>query len=116
MRKSKPTPDFKDLAYRVYARKIVDKKNRKEKSVSKSKPTLDLNDLDAAAGETHNPVEVLQVQQAGKSRKRIGKVAIQGWFEKSFRTRFKRLALDRGVTCEAQMEEALTEFLNKHGV
>jgi hypothetical protein len=85
-------------------------------SKTKKKPALSLASLGSAAGDTHKPVEVLESQQAGKSKSRIGKVNIQHWADKKVRTNLKRLALDEDTSCDALMEEALNDLFAKYGV
>lgn len=77
---------------------------------------LDLNSIESSAGKTHNPVDVLESQKAGKSKGRIGKVAIQAWVDKDVRTKLKKLALERETTAEALMDEAIHDLFSKYGI
>ncbi len=84
--------------------------------MSQKKPKLDLNDLGEFAGKTHNPVTVLESKKSGTTKSRIGKVALQGWFDKEVRVKFKRLAVDKDVTQDALFVEAIEDLFKKYGV
>ena len=77
---------------------------------------LNLQSLGAAAGETHNPVEVLEQQRAGKSKSRAGKKQIQGFFDPAYRQTIKMLAAREGRTVEMLLQEAMSDLFIKYEI
>lgn len=77
---------------------------------------LNLQSLGAAAGETHNPVEVLEHQRAGKSKSRAGKKQIQGFFDPAYRQTIKMLAAREGCTVEMLLQEAMSDLFIKYKI
>ncbi len=77
---------------------------------------LNLATLGVAAGETHNPVDVLKHKQAGTSMSRAGKKQIQGFFDPSYRQTIKMLAAREGRTVELLLQEAMDDLFGKHQI
>ena len=77
---------------------------------------LNLESLGAAAGETHNPVDVLGHQRAGTSKSRDGKKQIQGFFHPVYRQTIKMLAAREGRTVEMLLQEAMQDLFAKHHI
>ena len=77
---------------------------------------LNLESLGAAAGETHNPIDVLQHHRAGTSKSRTGKKQIQGFFDPAYRQTIKILAAREGRTVEMLLQEAMHDLFAKHRI
>jgi hypothetical protein len=77
---------------------------------------LNLESLGAAAGETHNPIDVLEHHRAGTSRSRAGKKQIQGFFHPAYRQTIKMLAAREGRTVEMLLQEAMHDLFVKHQI
>lgn len=77
---------------------------------------LNLKSLEAAAGETHNPVEVLEHRRAGPSKSRTGKKQIQGFFDPAYRQTIKMLAAREGRTVEMLLQEAMRDLFVKYQI
>lgn len=84
--------------------------------MAKSKPALDTGALGDTSGENHHPVDVIHNERAGVAKSRIGKSNITGYFDPEFKTKFKRLALDKGKSAQALLEEAIIDLFKKHRV
>jgi len=82
--------------------------------------TLNVSALRAAAEPQPNPVDKLEQAKAGtgttagRQRSRIGKVAIQGFFEPQLRDRLKILSVRTGRTVEDLLGEAIADFLERN--
>lgn len=77
---------------------------------------LNLESLGAAAGETHNPIDVLEHHRAGTSKSRRGKKQIQGFFHPAYRQTIKMLAAREGCTIEMLLQEAMHDLFAKHHI
>ena len=77
---------------------------------------LNLESLGAAAGETHNPIDVLEHHRAGTSKSRTGKKQIQGFFHPTYRQTIKMLAAREGCTVEMLLQEAMHDLFVKHEI
>ena len=77
---------------------------------------LNLESLGAAAGETHNPVDLLDHRRAGTSKSRDGKKQIQGFFHPAYRQTIKMLAAREGRTVEMLLQEAMHDLFAKHHI
>lgn len=77
---------------------------------------LNLQSLGAAAGETQNPVDVLEQQRAGTSKSRAGKKQIQGFFDPAYRQTIKMLAAREGRTVEILLQEAMQDLFVKYQI
>ena len=77
---------------------------------------LNLESLGAAAGETHNPVDVLEHHRAGTSKSRVGKKQIQGFFDPAYRQTIKMLAAREGRTVEMLLQEAMHDLFTKYQI
>ena len=77
---------------------------------------LNLESLGAAAGETHNPIDVLEHHRAGTSKSRTGKKQIQGFFHPAYRQTIKMLAAREGCTVEMLLQEAMHDLFVKHEI
>ena len=77
---------------------------------------LNLESLGAAAGETHDPIDVLGHQRAGTSKSRDGKKQIQGFFHPAYRQTIKMLAAREGRTVETLLQEAMQDLFAKHRI
>lgn len=77
---------------------------------------LNLESLGVAAGETHNPIDVLEHQRAGTSKSREGKKQIQGFFHPAYRQTIKMLAAREGRTVEMLLQEAMHDLFAKHQI
>ena len=80
------------------------------------RPELNLESLGAAAGETHNPIDVLEHHRAGTSKSRAGKKQIQGFFDPAYRQTIKMLAAREGRTVEMLLQEAMRDLFAKHQI
>ena len=77
---------------------------------------LNLESLGAAAGETHNPIDMLEHHRAGTSKSRTGKKQIQGFFHPAYRQTIKMLAAREGCTVEMLLQEAMHDLFVKHEI
>lgn len=77
---------------------------------------LNLESLGAAAGETRNPIDMLEHHRAGTSRSRAGKKQIQGFFDPAYRQTIKMLAAREGRTVEMLLQEAMHDLFVKHRI
>ena len=77
---------------------------------------LNLQSLGTAAGETQNPVDVLEHQRAGTSKSRAGKKQIQGFFDPAYRQTIKMLAAREGRTVEILLQEAMQDLFVKYQI
>ena len=77
---------------------------------------LNLESLGAAAGETRNPVDVLEDQREGTPKSRAGKKQIQGFFPPAYRQTIKILAAREGRTVEMLLQEAMHDLFVKHQI
>ena len=80
------------------------------------RPELNLESLGAAAGETHNPVDVLERHRTGSPKSRTGKKQIQGFFPPAYRQTIKMLAAREGRTVEKLLQEAMHDLFAKHRI
>ena len=77
---------------------------------------LNLESLGAAAGETHNPVDVLEHHRAGTSKSRAGKKQIQGFSDPAYRQTIKMLAAREGRTVEMLLQKAMHDLFTKYQI
>ncbi len=77
---------------------------------------LNLESLGVAAGETHNPIDVLEHHRAGTSKSRTGKKQIQGFFHPAYRQTIKMLAAREGSTVEMLLQEAMHDLFAKYHI
>ena len=80
------------------------------------RPEVNLESLGVAAGETHNPIDVLEHRRAGTSKSRVGKKQIQGFFPPAYRQTIKMLAAREGRTVEMLLQEAMHDLFVKHRI
>lgn len=77
---------------------------------------LNLKTLGSAAGETHNPVDVLELKKSGKSKSRIGKKAIIGHLDPSYHRTIKMLSARDEQTIEDLLQIALDDLFLRKGI
>ncbi len=77
---------------------------------------LNLESLGKASGETRNPVDMLEQQQAGTSKSWTGKKQIQGYFAPAYRQTIKMLAAREERSVEMLLQEAMDDLFTKHRI